>query len=217
MRAPYSGFKPGGKRITPLEATLYWEALEPYMDECARLATTDLAFRGRYTRIARHLAADCWKYVGMRYGHKIGKTSQLRVRSKWDYSKKDSRSRGGVDARGRGYISINMIKHAVPFDMIEYSSFAHDLEIGYLCTRRREVHLAGIIAHEVAHAAVFSMKLQSLRTPQLFDAGELEMMDADGGHGPAWKSVYRYLRTEYVTKIASAFPEQSISRIWSNS
>lgn len=202
--------------MSKLEQVLYWQELSKHVAETAVLAR-DSRFRAHYTMLARRLAGDCCKYVGAQYGHKLGRDFMLRVKCKWDLTNHRSSARGGIDARGRGFISINMVGCVAAFDLIEYQSFVHDLEIGYLATSRREVHLAGIVAHEVAHAAVFSMKLQSLRTPQLFSAGELDYLDADGGHGPAWKSVYRFLRNNYVTKIIEAFPDQAVSKIWSNS
>ncbi|WP_415913058.1 hypothetical protein [Neptuniibacter sp. QD37_11] len=131
--------------------------------------------------------------------------NDLQLKISWSEGR--SSSWGGT-RNGKPYISlavadIKLGKTQYTFN--EYSHIAQLKEIGS-CKGSREVYLASLIAHELAHVAQHYSKITK-------DYGDFTEMDAQGkasicmpkilkvSHGSGWQEIYRYLRFNWVNKL----------------
>lgn len=208
----YMPFVVGGDRITPDESRAYFRAVQAYVDQSIWLARSP-AHVHRWDTVIRRMARDCQLLLLKNYGTRLGSFNLL-VRTRWDARTGAGRSWGGW-RKDRPYISIAMHRHAIPFHMMEYASFAHDTEIGFVRTTHREVHLAAIVAHEIAHAAVCAMTYDKHRKGA-FTAEALAAINK-GAHDDGWKAIYRFLRRNYVQRIDAYLNSTACSHIWRNS
>jgi hypothetical protein len=103
------------------------------------------------------------------------------------------RSWGGV-RNGRAFITMNVFSW-VGFKrgtFHEYASFKHDPEIGGIDNCTRVKGLRCIVAHELAHAAQYSI-IVGQGGDKCFAHGGFD----DRGHGALWKQIYRDLRVNF--------------------
>lgn len=115
-----------------------------------------------------------------------------------DFSPRRTRSWGGR-RNGVNFMSLALHRYAeaqknhkaISFN--EYSSFAYDKVIGSIFLVNWKHALAGLIAHELAHAVQFSDIQNTVAAAANLGQGEGRI-----AHGLVWKNIYRTLRETYV-------------------
>lgn len=110
------------------------------------------------------------------------------------FSQHRRRSWGGI-RHNRPFISMNLFGW-IGFkrgEYREYASFKSDPVIGGIKNCTREQGLRGLVAHELAHAAQYSI-ITGIKGSKCFAHGGSN----DRGHGSLWKTIYRDLRVNFV-------------------
>lgn len=127
-----------------------------------------------------------------------GKIYTTKIDMVLDWSRNRKTSRGGMKKR-KGYLSINMARSTMPFPVIEYARINKDPVIGYMNTWSSEIHLACTIAHELAHVFQYLIRYKVMgKTTSTKSEREYHRR----GHGENWQHIYRFLRSQYVNKMA---------------
>ena len=130
------------------------------------------------------------------------------------FSQHRRRSWGGV-RRNSPFVSMNLFAW-IGFrrgEFREYASFKHDPVIGGIKDCTREQGLRCLIAHELAHAAQYSI-IVGIKGSKCFAHGGID----DRGHGALWKQIYRDLRVNFCngeTRMETAVqtqPKQTVAK-----
>lgn len=208
----YIPFVVGGARITADQRAAYYKAQGVYVRQSV-IDSLKASHRHRWDTVLHRMVRDCTLLLQNNYGSRLGRFN-IHVKTRWHPRQGAGRSWGGW-RDDRPFISIAMHRHAIPFDMMEYPSFAHDPLIGYVHTHHREVHLAAIVAHEIAHAAIASMYCNKIGLERFTPAAQ-EAINK-GAHRDGWKAVYGFLRRHYVQRIDAQLNSTAASSIWRNS
>lgn len=112
------------------------------------------------------------------------------------FSLRRTRSWGGV-RNGKPFISLHLTNWlgSLVGTYHEYAQFRADPEIGEIdyCVRRQGIY--ALVAHELAHAAQWSLILGVTKG---YNAEYAHGGLTDRGHGALWQEIYRDLRNNFV-------------------
>lgn len=141
-----------------------------------------------------------------------GFKDKLVVKTSWAKGRRKSRG-GYYGEKKRPRVSF-ALKHRYEYDPIrdvqdrkeffhEYARIAKSPQIGS-CAGPLEVMVATIVAHEMAHAAQMSCIYSYLAVANTVNKNQLRKV-----HGEGWQEIYRYLRVNWVNKMAGYEPLKS--------